>query len=233
MGTAGSAPSTSCSACWPTPDVGDRAAARPPRASPRVARAPRSSGSSGAASRGLDAGALATLGIDLDEVRRARRARVRPRRAGPRPAQGPGARRSAPRAKKSLELALREAIALGDRSIGAEHVLLGLLREGDGVGGADPACARGRRAVAALGEALGDARPARESAWLLHGSSASSASAPCSSARAGACGTSEALPAAALLRARRAGRRRARGHDPARRRAPRTTPTRCSTSSTA
>ena len=34
------------------------------------------------------------------------------------------------RAKKALELSLREAIAAGDREIGAEHVLLGLLREG-------------------------------------------------------------------------------------------------------
>jgi ATP-dependent Clp protease ATP-binding subunit ClpA len=87
----------------------------------------------------LDADALATLGIDLDEVR------VRVERAF-----GPGAlsrrpcRRGlldshpaglpfTPRAKKALELALREAIALGDRHIGSEHVLLGLIRAGDGV----------------------------------------------------------------------------------------------------
>lgn len=38
-----------------------------------------------------------------------------------------------PRAKKVLELSLREAIKLGDNSIRAEHVLLGLVREGDGV----------------------------------------------------------------------------------------------------
>ena len=37
-----------------------------------------------------------------------------------------------PRAKKTLELALREAIALGSTSIGTEHVLLGLIREGEG-----------------------------------------------------------------------------------------------------
>ncbi len=35
-----------------------------------------------------------------------------------------------PGAKKALELSLREAIAAGDREIGAEHVLLGVLREG-------------------------------------------------------------------------------------------------------
>ncbi len=38
-----------------------------------------------------------------------------------------------PRAKKVLELSLREAIKLGDNSIRAEHVLLGLVREGEGV----------------------------------------------------------------------------------------------------
>jgi ATP-dependent Clp protease ATP-binding subunit ClpC len=39
-----------------------------------------------------------------------------------------------PRAKKVLEMSLREALALGDGFIGSEHLLLGLLREGDGVG---------------------------------------------------------------------------------------------------
>jgi hypothetical protein len=38
-----------------------------------------------------------------------------------------------PRAKKVLELSLREAIRLGHRSIGTEHVLLGLVREGEGL----------------------------------------------------------------------------------------------------
>jgi hypothetical protein len=38
-----------------------------------------------------------------------------------------------PRAKKVLELSLREALHLGDNYIGTEHILLGVLREGDGV----------------------------------------------------------------------------------------------------
>jgi len=38
-----------------------------------------------------------------------------------------------PRAKKVLELSLREALALGHHHIGPEHILLGLLREGEGV----------------------------------------------------------------------------------------------------
>jgi ATP-dependent Clp protease ATP-binding subunit ClpC len=56
-----------------------------------------------------------------------------------------------PRAKKVLELSLREAVQLGDNSIGTGHVLLGLIREGDGVAvqmminlGADPGSIRQR-----------------------------------------------------------------------------------------
>jgi ATP-dependent Clp protease ATP-binding subunit ClpC len=39
-----------------------------------------------------------------------------------------------PRGKKVLELALREALALGHNYIGTEHVLLAVLREKEGVG---------------------------------------------------------------------------------------------------
>jgi ClpA/ClpB-like protein len=38
-----------------------------------------------------------------------------------------------PRAKKTLELSLREALTLGHNYIGTEHILLGLIREGEGV----------------------------------------------------------------------------------------------------
>jgi ATP-dependent Clp protease ATP-binding subunit ClpA len=38
-----------------------------------------------------------------------------------------------PRAKKVLELSLREALQLGHNFIGTEHILLGLIREGEGV----------------------------------------------------------------------------------------------------
>src|SRR5450759_5973609 len=37
-----------------------------------------------------------------------------------------------PRAKKVLELSLREALQLGHNYIGTEHILLGLIREGEG-----------------------------------------------------------------------------------------------------
>jgi ATP-dependent Clp protease ATP-binding subunit ClpA len=39
-----------------------------------------------------------------------------------------------PRAKKVLELSLRESLSLDHNHIGTEHILLGLLREGEGVG---------------------------------------------------------------------------------------------------
>jgi len=38
-----------------------------------------------------------------------------------------------PRAKKVMELSLREALQMGHNYIGTEHILLGLIREGDGV----------------------------------------------------------------------------------------------------
>ena len=44
-----------------------------------------------------------------------------------------GRTRFARESKKVLELSLREAIALGDAFIGTEHVLLGLVRQGDHV----------------------------------------------------------------------------------------------------
>ena len=74
----------------------------------------------------LDADALAAIGIDLDEVRRRVEASFGPGALSGRRRRQP---RFAPKAKKTLELALREALLLGDRHIGAEHVLLGLLRD--------------------------------------------------------------------------------------------------------
>ena len=49
-----------------------------------------------------------------------------------------------PRAKKVLELALREALSLGHNYIGTEHILLGLIRESEGVATQDPAGLRRR-----------------------------------------------------------------------------------------
>ena len=75
---------------------------------------------------GLDADALASIGIDLGEVERRVDASFGP--GALRGGQG-GRTRFSPKAKKALELSLREAVALGDRKIGADHVLLGVMRD--------------------------------------------------------------------------------------------------------
>ncbi|MBC3190766.1 Clp protease [Pseudonocardia sp. C8] len=81
--------------------------------------------------RPADADALATLGIDLDEVRRAAEESFGPgaldRTGGRRGRWFAGHIPFEKASKKALELALREAIRLGDRTIGTEHLLLGLL----------------------------------------------------------------------------------------------------------
>jgi ATP-dependent Clp protease ATP-binding subunit ClpA len=87
-----------------------------------------------------DAEALGAIGIDLDEVRRRVEASFgkgalhwRPGRdcRGERPRLGHIP--FSPRSKKVLELSLREALALKHRYIGTEHILLGLIREGEGL----------------------------------------------------------------------------------------------------
>jgi ATP-dependent Clp protease ATP-binding subunit ClpA len=93
-----------------------------------------------------DAAALEAIGIDLQAVR----ARVE-EVFGPGALQPPGpprrrgflrrrveaiesGRRLTGRAKKVLELSLREALALRHKFIAPEHILLGILRERDGMG---------------------------------------------------------------------------------------------------
>jgi len=84
-----------------------------------------------------------------------------------------------PRAKKVLELALREALELQHNYIGTEHILLGLVREGDGVGAQiinarvpEPAAVRLRMAVLDL---LPTASAAPSRRWLRRRTSESSA----------------------------------------------------------
>ena len=90
-----------------------------------------------------DAEALRAIGIDLDEVRRrveetfgegalegvAPTGRRRRTRCDPYGGRVP----FTPRAKKVLELALRESRALRHNYIGTEHILLGLVREREGL----------------------------------------------------------------------------------------------------
>lgn len=77
---------------------------------------------------GLAAQALESLGITLDQVR-AQVVRIVGWGEGTPSGQIP----FTPRAKKVLELALREGLSLGHNSIGTEHILLGLVRENEGV----------------------------------------------------------------------------------------------------
>jgi hypothetical protein len=72
--------------------------------------------------------ALTELGISLDAVRAQVEAEIG------QGSEAPGGHIPfTPRAKKVLELSLREALQLGHNYIGTEHILLGLIREGEGV----------------------------------------------------------------------------------------------------
>lgn len=122
-----------------------------------------------------EAAALHTIGIDLDEVRRRveesfgvgaldspprlrRRGLLGTLRRRTRRGCGPGPWLTfTPKAKRALERSLRESLTLGDRHIGVEHVVLGLLdpkgnlaveilrRLGADPGGGPDGCARRAR----------------------------------------------------------------------------------------
>jgi ATP-dependent Clp protease ATP-binding subunit ClpC len=77
---------------------------------------------------GVAAKALDGLNIRLDAVRREVEEIIGQGQAAP-----TGHIPFTPRAKKVLELSLREALQLGHNYIGTEHILLGLIREGEGV----------------------------------------------------------------------------------------------------
>jgi ATP-dependent Clp protease ATP-binding subunit ClpA len=89
-----------------------------------------------------DAAALQTIGIDLDAVLARIEETFGPAALDPPPCEPRrglfGRRRRgggnfAPRAKKVLELSLRESLRLKQNYIGSEHILLGLIREGEGL----------------------------------------------------------------------------------------------------
>jgi ATP-dependent Clp protease ATP-binding subunit ClpC len=77
---------------------------------------------------GVAAKALESLSISLDSVREQVQDII-----GQGQQQPTGHIPFTPRAKKVLELSLREALQLGHNYIGTEHILLGLIREGEGV----------------------------------------------------------------------------------------------------
>lgn len=72
--------------------------------------------------------ALASLGVNLKSVREEVRKAVRPGEGVP-----PGELGLTPRAKKVLELAQEEARRQGVNYVGTEHILLGLMEEGEGL----------------------------------------------------------------------------------------------------
>jgi ATP-dependent Clp protease ATP-binding subunit ClpC len=78
---------------------------------------------------GVAAKALTALGVDLDTLRREVEA-LAGRGHGPTPGHIP----FTPQAKQVLELALRESVQLGHDYIGTEHILLGVVRVGEGPG---------------------------------------------------------------------------------------------------
>src|SRR6201746_2585897 len=77
---------------------------------------------------GVAAKALESLGISLEAVRQQVEEIIGQGQQAP-----SGHIPFTPRAKKVLELSLREALQLGHSYIGTEHILLGLIREGEGV----------------------------------------------------------------------------------------------------
>ncbi len=93
----------------------------------------------------VPARALAALGVSTAEARR----QVE-QVSGPGRASRGGALPFTPMTKMTLQRALREALQLGSSSIGPEHILLGLVRGGEG-----PAS----EVLVSLGVELGDVRP--------------------------------------------------------------------------
>ncbi|MFM1973585.1 MAG: hypothetical protein RLZZ345_669, partial [Actinomycetota bacterium] len=77
---------------------------------------------------GVAAKSLEALGINLESVREQVQEIIGQGQQSP-----TGHIPFTPRAKKVLELSLREALQLGHSYIGTEHLLLGLIREGEGV----------------------------------------------------------------------------------------------------
>ncbi|MBS4008971.1 MAG: ATP-dependent Clp protease ATP-binding subunit [Clostridium sp.] len=114
---------------------------------------------------GIAAKVLLSLGVELDSVRSEIEKLIGKgdQRSGP---QGVN---YTPRAKKVIELAIEEGQSLGHNYVGTEHLLLGLIREGEGIAaqvltnlGID--LTRGRKSVLALLGSSDDTRLQEESA---------------------------------------------------------------------
>jgi hypothetical protein len=124
---------------------------------------------------GVAAKVLASMDVSLDDVRRQVHEIIGAGGTAP-----TGHIPFTPRAKSVLELSLREALQLGHNYIGTEHILLGLIREGQGVGaqvltslGAD--LDRVRQAVIQVLSGYSDADFAREESTVPGAGSSSTA----------------------------------------------------------
>ena len=125
---------------------------------------------------GVAAKALESLGISLEAVRQQVEEIIGQGGSSP-----SGHIPFTPRAKKVLELSLREALQLGHNYIGTEHILLGLIREGEGVAaqvlvklGADLSRVR-QQVIQLLSGYQGSGAPPGEKAGATPGGSATEA----------------------------------------------------------
>jgi ATP-dependent Clp protease ATP-binding subunit ClpC len=123
---------------------------------------------------GVAAKALESLGISLEAVRQQVEEIIGQGGSSP-----SGHIPFTPRAKKVLELSLREALQLGHNYIGTEHILLGLIREGEGVAaqvlvklGADLSRVR-QQVIQLLSGYQGSGAPGAEKAGATAGGSSS------------------------------------------------------------
>jgi ATP-dependent Clp protease ATP-binding subunit ClpC len=108
---------------------------------------------------------LRSLGIDLDVLRREVEARI-----GRGEVKGAAHIPFTPGAKKTLEEALRESVQLKSGYIGTEHILLGLIREGEGIAAQvlnehGVTLERAQQEVARL-EPKGESRLSEASLWV-------------------------------------------------------------------
>jgi len=129
---------------------------------------------------GVAAKALESLGISLEAVRAQVEEIIGQGQSAP-----TGHIPFTPRAKKVLELSLREALQLGHSYIGTEHILLGLIREGEGVAaqvlvtlGADLARVRGQVITLLSGEAGEAGEPPAQERVILQDMPAAVAGGP-------------------------------------------------------
>ncbi|MGI8663137.1 MAG: ATP-dependent Clp protease ATP-binding subunit [Acidimicrobiales bacterium] len=134
---------------------------------------------------GVAAKALESLGISLEAVRSQVEEIIGQGGSSP-----SGHIPFTPRAKKVLELSLREALQLGHNYIGTEHILLGLIREGEGVAA---------QVLVKLGADLSRVR--QQVIQLLSGYSGPGGSSgeKAGSAPGGSSGSSEAQPSGSLV----------------------------------